>query len=326
MKYVKNFDYFQKLSYDVSKPTTTGAVISVLTCACITLLLLYNIIDYFCPNIIKTPIIYQDHDNSKIDMHLNIKVNAPCSLLSVVQEDQNGNRNDNVYAHLQKSRVDRNNHIIETSQRFSLGSLEQVVEQIKEEEACIIRGFLQIEKVQGNVHISFHSVRMIMNVLLNRYPDMFEKLTLSHKLGYLKFGDTTNTAKILSKYGYNEHTSFYKEDMPDYKYSKKPNFDYFIKIIPFLFKEENGYQKDDIMAYQYSLSSQDRNINNNDEDLNLPVITLSYDFSFLTMQIILEKKSFLHFLTHICAIVGGVYFIFTILSRILISCFEANDK
>jgi hypothetical protein len=137
---------------------------------------------------------------------------------------------------------------------FSSGSLEQIVEQIREEEACKIRGYLEVEKVQGNVHISFHSVRMIFNVLANRYPEVYDKLNLSHKLYYLKFGDISNTAKILSKYGYNEHTSFNREDLPNYKYSHKPSFDYFIKIIPFLFKEENGDPKNDIMAYQYSLN------------------------------------------------------------------------
>ena len=314
MKFVKNFDYFQKLSYDVSKPTMVGAVISVISISMISLLLLVNLIDFLTPNIKKDPILHQDYDNSKIHMHINVKVNSPCVLISIDQEDQNGNRNNNIESFIWKSRIDKHNKVISKEHQHPIGTLDEIVEQIRDEEACLIEGFIEVDKVQGIVQISYHYARMFYNVIAFKYPDEFSKLSLSHKLYFLKFGEMSNTARILKKYGYNQYTSFNRDDIPDYKYSNKPNFDYFIKVIPFLFKEENGDPSYDIMAYQYSLNSQDRKINNNDEDISMPVIIFNYDFSFLTM----------HFLTHICAIVGGVYFIFTILSRVLISCFDGG--
>ncbi len=66
----------------------------------------------------------------------------------------------------------------------------------------------------------------------------------------------------------------------------------------------------------------------NSDGQEMPIVIFHYDLSPITMKFTLQRKSFAHTLTHICAIVGGVYVIFSILNRILLAfCdFSASDK
>ena len=316
MKLVKNFDYFQKLSYDVSKPTIIGAIMTILTFASMTILILFNLNDFLRMDLFSTPILYQDKGLPNTQFHINMMVYSPCSLLSIDQEDQNGNRHKNIHENLIKYRHDKNNKLINHVAQEN--SMENILKQIREEESCNIQGFIKIDKVQGNIQISYHSARMMYNVIANRYPEEFTRLTLSHRWTELKIGNAMNMTYINTYYGYNELTSFSRKDLPDYKYSNKPNYDYFIKLIPFIFTDEQL----DLMYYKYSINSQNRKITNEDDDESMPVILLNYDFNYITINVMREKKSIFHFLTETCAIIGGIFFLSSVLSRILISYVE----
>jgi hypothetical protein len=48
-----------------------------------------------------------------------------------------------------------------------------------------------------------------------------------------------------------------------------------------------------------------------------PIIMFNYDISPIAMMIKIKQKDFLHLITHLCAITGGVFVVFKILNRLL---------
>ena len=58
----------------------------------------------------------------------------------------------------------------------------------------------------------------------------------------------------------------------------------------------------------------------------MPMILVKYEFSPITMRVTLQGRDYLHFLTHICAIIGGVFVVFSILNSILTSIFDFESS
>ena len=49
----------------------------------------------------------------------------------------------------------------------------------------------------------------------------------------------------------------------------------------------------------------------------MPIVLLKYGFSPVTMRVPIPKRDYLHFLMHVCAIVGGIFVAFSIFNRFL---------
>ena len=149
---------------------------------------------------------------------------------------------------------------------------------------------------------------------------MFDKLSLSHGFSTLYFGDNEVKGELLRRFNLDEKTSFNRVTlMPDYRDKReKMNYDYFIKLIPHLFVDNIRGEK--FTAYQYSVTSKTTEFNPNSEGMH--TLTLHYDFTPISMKIVLERKSITHSLTHICAIVGGVYVLFSLLNRLILAFFD----
>ena len=62
---------------------------------------------------------------------------------------------------------------------------------------CEISGSIALEKVRGNVHISFHSFMDIYYTLRSTYHDLFMKINLSYEILDLHFGHEDENWKRL---------------------------------------------------------------------------------------------------------------------------------
>ena len=102
------------------------------------------------------------------------------------------------------------------------------------------------------------------------------------------------------------------------------SYDYYFKIIPHLFDDK--LWGEEYMAYQYSITSKMKEFDANGAGFEMPIIMLNYDFSPITMKITREPRNLLHGLTQICAIVGGVFILFNLLNRILLTIFESDHS
>lgn len=90
------------------------------------------------------------------------------------------------------------------------------------------------------------------------------------------------------------------------------NYNYFIKIIPYMLVDENWGST--YYAYSFSLTSKSTPFNAYHDEM--PIVTVRYEFSPIMMKVTHLKRDYLHFLTHVSAIVGGVFVVFSIINRI----------
>ena len=53
---------------------------------------------------------------------------------------------------------------------------------------------------------------------------------------------------------------------------------------------------------------------------------VKYEFSPVTMRVTIPKRDYLHFLKHVCTIVGGIFVVFSILNSFLVGLFYFSLK
>ena len=149
------------------------------------------------------------------------------------------------------------------------------------------------------------------------------------------FGDVSTNKNLLSRFGYisdnnnsyfnkanhNENSFDQNKNLPNFSHENtRHNYDYYVKLIAHYLVDTN---KESNLGYQFSMTSRKRDFDPDEE--GMPIVMINYDLSPISMVIKRENKSFLHFMTHVCAIVGGVYVIFSILNRTLVSMFDSKE-
>lgn len=171
---------------------------------------------------------------------------------------------------------------------------EGFLQRIKDEagEGCNVYGFLEVNKVAGNFHFapgkSFHQSNGHVHDLLAFQRDTFN---ITHKINRLAFGDyfpgVVNPLDGVQ----------WTQDAPSGMYQ------YFIKVVPTVYTDVNGHT---IQSNQFSVTEHFRGA---DIGLlrTLPGVFFFYDLSPIKVTFAEEHVSFLHFLTNVCAIVGGVF-------------------
>jgi hypothetical protein len=324
MSLLKSFDFFQKFSIEnISKPTIIGSILSLTAMSIMIFLLVREIHVFYTPTFVKDTVIYHEEDQqSQLAVNLNMHFHhMPCGLLSVDQEDQIGNHRLDISDTLTKHKYGSNGNVLHGPVQTEL---DDVAKSVEDDEQCRLTGHIMINKVPGNIHISHHAYRQLWEYMRHVKPDRFPMLTLSHNTSGINFGDYKQLKQIFKRFGFaNQHTEFNRHDsLPDFRNTQKKNYDYFLKIIPYLFVDKELGKN--TLGYQYSLNHRERDYD--DHPGNQHIITINYDFSPITMRITREKKYYSSFLTHICAIVGGIFVIFSIINRTYLTCFDCEKS
>ena len=58
----------------------------------------------------------------------------------------------------------------------------------------------------------------------------------------------------------------------------------------------------------------------------MPIILIRYEFTPITMRVTIQKRDYLHFLTHICAIIGGIFVIFSIINKVFVGMCDFSSS
>ncbi|WOL15927.1 hypothetical protein Cni_G24709 [Canna indica] len=172
-------------------------------------------------------------------------------------------------------------------------SREGFVQKVKEEdgEGCNIHGFLDVNKVAGNFHFSpgksFHHSGINLHDLLAFQK---ERYNISHKINKLSFGkEFPGVVNPLDGAQWKQGGS-------------SGMYQYFIKVVPTIYSDIRGHK---IHSNQFSVTEHFRDENVHPKPL--AGVYFYYDFSPIKVIFTEENKSFLHFLTQLCAIIGGVF-------------------
>ncbi|GAB2219435.1 hypothetical protein Droror1_Dr00007070 [Drosera rotundifolia] len=157
-------------------------------------------------------------------------------------------------------------------------------------EGCNIHGSLQVNKVAGNFHFasgkSFHQTDAFLNDLI-----VFkrEDYNISHKINKLSFGDYfPGIVNPLDGVQWVQGTS-------------AGMYQYFVKIVPTVYTNVRGYT---IYSNQFSVTEHFRS---SQSGRYVPGVFFVYDISPIKVTFTEKHMSFLHFITNVCAIVGGIF-------------------
>lgn len=321
---MKSFDLFQKVTVDnSSKSTIPGAVMSLMAISIMIFVLFKQLNEYFfIPLIEKETIIFQDEEmTSTVQVNIGLTFpKLPCSIISVDQEDLVGHHRLNIQDTLSKVPIDK--YTVPNHNNYEAHQTSKLTESINNEDGCFLEGYIPISKVQGDIHISHHAYRDVYSYMIEN--GLSTKVSYSHKFTLFNFGNTEIAKKFLDRFQMREmFTSFNRvSNLPDYsKDDSGKDYDYYIKIIPQIFEDEYTGEKE--VAYQYSLSSKKKD---RQDEFHMPIIMINYDYSPVGVKYTMKKRYFSHLITDICALVGGVFVIFSILNGILNRISDSLDE
>ena len=153
-------------------------------------------------------------------------------------------------------------------------------------------------------------------MLRRTFPEQASLLKLTHILKSLTFGDVAQHLHILFRFGATEHTNFDMVNlMNDDIYAldqQRLDYFYFLKLVPHIFIDE--ISDAEFRSYSYSLN---HNAKQSMNDIGL--ISMIYDFTPVNMKITKHNRDLPRFLVNLCAIVGGVFVIFGLINRAMLS-------
>ncbi len=191
--------------------------------------------------------------------------------------------------------------------------------QAQKNEGCHVWGHMMVNKVAGNFHISpgksfltlgqhVHDAKLFGDV----------KFDLSHTIQSLSFGlvfpgavnPLDNVTKVADV---NAGVAMYQ---------------YFLKVVPTVYENLNGER---ISTNQFSVTEHFRTLpppdhNQPGHEHAMPGVYFIYDISPIMVRYEERRKSFTHFLTGVCAIIGGVFTVAGIVDSLIYHSLRSFKK
>jgi len=184
------------------------------------------------------------------------------------------------------------------------------------DEQCNVKGTLSVSKVSGNFHISpgksfqQHHVHVHDLKFLTDFP-----LNLTHTIHQLTFGQF-----VPGQINPLDNHTFTADKLAAMR-------QYFVQIVPMKYVTINGAT---VLSNQYSATHHHKAINlvraSRGEEQGLPGMFVTYEISPLMVEVTEHSRSLPHFLTGVCAIVGGVFTIAGIVDSLVYNSYRAFKK
>jgi len=166
--------------------------------------------------------------------------------------------------------------------------------QCRDSVGCQIVGDVQVAKVGGNVHVALGKSTVHEGKHVHEFDikDVSDGFNTSHQITKLAFGEMVD--------GMESPLEGVTKTVKHGAYM----FHYYIKLVPTLFQVDDR----EVYTHQYSVTDNEKNVLVRKGELaGLPGVFLVYEFSPFMVQKIKKYKPFSHFVTSVCAIIGGVF-------------------
>ncbi|PNI27902.1 ERGIC3 isoform 7, partial [Pan troglodytes] len=199
--------------------------------------------------------------------------------------------------------------------------------QEQKNEGCQVYGFLEVNKVAGNFHFapgkSFQQSHV--HGCVCRLKMIARSLACVHDLQ--SFGlDNINMTHYI------QHLSF-GEDYPgivnplDHTNVTAPQasmmFQYFVKVVPTVYMKVDG---EVLRTNQFSVTRHEKVANGLLGDQGLPGVFVLYELSPMMVKLTEKHRSFTHFLTGVCAIIGGMFTVAGLIDSLIYHSARAIQK
>lgn len=340
---LKNIDAFPRAEEHLTQKTPSGAIVSVIGLIIMATLFIHEL-KFF----LTTKTVHEMSVDVKRGENLPIHINMtfpsiPCEILSVDAIDMSGKHEVDLDTNIWKLRLSKDGYIIgseyvsdliekehasddhgehgssktavshheDTKHSHGFGNdpvkmIKDVKRAIDDGEGCRVFGVLDVQRVAGNFHISVHGLNIIVA------QQIFEganHVNVSHVIHDLSFGPKypgihnplDDTVRILR--------------------DASGTFKYYIKIVP---TEYRYLSKEVLPTNQFSVT--EYFVAMKDSDRSWPAVYFLYDLSPITVTIREEKRSFTHFITRLCAVLGGTFALTGMLDRWMYRLIEAATR
>jgi len=327
---LKKFDVYTKVQDDCVQKSQAGGIVTVITSFILALLFWIELRE-FCSVEAIDSISVDTRINQKLPIGLNITFpHLRCDEVSVDTVDSAGDNQVNVHGGLEQVSLDaRGQPVIDSEPVVKPGDCLSCMEatddqhkccntcqelkdayvaqdlayfhildtapQCKNSIGCRIHGKVVVNKVSGNVHVALgrSTIRDGKHVHEFNMHDVSDGFNTSHEIHAITFGDYVpgvfspldGTTKIV------RHGAFM--------------FHYYIKLVPTVFTDRWG---EEVYTNQYSVTDSARNVQVRSGELSgLPGVFIVYDFSPFLMRKTEKSKPWSYIFTSMCAIIGGVF-------------------
>lgn len=272
-------------------------------------------------------------DTSRGD-HLRISLNMtlpalPCAAISLDAIDISGTHGDDntlSLAHngeLHKNRINADGsrkglgEYIAPKQQFGPFVLRRPHEEnaamnaaLDEHEGCNIHGWLEVQRVAGNFHLSVHAdhyfaMRSTQEEIQRVLKEQMESHDVQRALQVPTDTSTINMSHVIHHMAFGPQ--YPGQINPLDAYSRISDIDtgtfkYFIKVVP---TEYQGWTGRRTQSNQYSLTEYYSPVHKG--EVQLPAIYFLYDLSPIMVNVKDARASLAHLLVRLCAVIGGVF-------------------
>jgi len=319
MKTVKRFDLYRKVPRDLTEPTLSGAAVSCCTVTFAIYLFFSELTVFMRRSWESEMFIDESRTEEKLQINLNVTLPAmPCELLSFDAQDVMGSHEVDAHGHLFKDRLTSKGDVIATEEmkgshygassgltrHFSFSYDNQDVDRIRKMinsgEGCRVAGWVKVNKVPGNVHLSTYSHSYLFGSLYQEARN----INISHRVNHLSFGVDTDISYVTTNF---KDTGIVAplDGVEQVALAKKEGsgidtaiYEYYTKVVPTTYR---ALDQPPVHVYQFTANS------NKIQNQQMPSLYFRYDFSPVTVRYTEKRESTSHFLVQICAVIGGVF-------------------
>lgn len=193
---------------------------------------------------------------------------------------------------------------------------ETMKDQFAEDGGCQVYGTLELSRASGHFHIAPHKTLHTTGLqaglisLLDLISFTFEQFNITHTVNSLSFGDTYPGIR----------------NPLDGQYRKVEDthgmYQYYLKIVPTRYLHLDGRE---IESNQYSVTEHMRHLAPN-SGRGLPGVYFNYELSPIQAVFEEKQKSFMSFITSVCAIIGGIYTVIGIFDGFILRVIDSFGK
>ena len=301
---VTRLSAYRKTEDHLTRRTVSGAVVTILGVLAATLLFAYETSTFKRKDVVQQMVV-DSVRGERLLARLDVSTYAiPCSVLSLNTLDHTGSFHFNVQQDLTKEVLDQHGRLtgqkpkkLESevqAQAFGASSAlfltdadkESIKAAVARKEGCRLRGNVVLEKVSGRIHISCNA--LIIELLIQAF-DGLRNVNTSHTIHEFAFGEPyPGSINPLDRYN---------------RITEEPgSFKYFLKVVPTEYVHLDGTV---VHTFQYSVTEYYSKFGS--DEMMLPGIHFKYDMSAIAVKLKERKTSFLHFLTRLCATIGGAF-------------------
>eukprot|EP00051_Salpingoeca_urceolata_P015928 m.208712 g.208712 ORF g.208712 m.208712 type:complete len:384 (+) comp18540_c0_seq2:201-1352(+) len=162
----------------------------------------------------------------------------------------------------------------------------------QKDEGCSMHGYLMVNKVAGNFHFAPGRSFSQHNIHVHDLQSLGgRKFNITHRFKHLSFGDEyPGLVNPLDNH----------EEVAD----GQSMYQYFVKVVPTRYRKLYGNL---VETNQYSVTRHVRGVDASKGEHGLPGVFVMIEISPIVVHLTEQQRSFMHFLTSVCAIIGGIF-------------------